>query len=398
MSELRLSATALQNWEECKTRFLFSHIYGLQRDKDSESQRIGTNWGACHEIIRMVPQSKCPKCLKRKEIKDDCYLCNGTGVLPDDMMDAVIRYLDIQYSQVPEGKTAFETETERVTILYSFCGYQWYYSEPQMETLASEVWFDVPVVDPENKRKLKDVRLVGKVDHLMRNNDNGLIYIGERKSTSKDLTDNTYWDRLRMDIQLSTYLNSLRVAQRLGQLGKYGVSADEPLIQGTWYDVWHKPGIKPKALSQKDTKEFLETGCYADDQFEVVDTDDSGRPITVNGIEVMGTMGKSGNISIHETPEMYGARLMVDIAQRPEHYFVQREIPRSDQQLREFESKLAKTVKAIRYFEKEHLWTTNCQSCRVPFWCDYLGICENNVDVGPTDVPEGFKKRKRGKR
>ena len=40
------------------------------------------------------------------------------------------------------------------------------------------------------------------------------------------------------------------------------------------YDVWHKPGIKPKKLSQGDSKQFVEDGVYFDEVFEVSQGDD----------------------------------------------------------------------------------------------------------------------------
>ena len=62
MSQIRLSATAIQDFEACKLRFLYRYIYGLRPMQEKDSQRIGETWHGCHEIIRMVPQSKCPKC------------------------------------------------------------------------------------------------------------------------------------------------------------------------------------------------------------------------------------------------------------------------------------------------------------------------------------------------
>jgi len=182
----------------------------------------------------------------------------------------------------------------------------------------------------------------------------------------------------------------LRVAQRTGALQKYGISPDEPLIHGIWYDVWHKPSIKPKALSQKATKEFIETGEYCGEKFEVANVENDTQ-IEVNGAQALIEPGKKG-FAIYETPEMYGARLLADIAERPDFYFAQREIARDDRQMEEFEADLCRLVKSVRAYQRGDLWTKNCRSCESPFWCPFRSLCFNHVKVGPTDIPDGYRK------
>lgn len=394
MREIRLSATAIQDWLECTLRFLYRYVYGLRPMEEKESQRIGEVWHGCHEIVRMVPQSRCPKCLKHGSVREDCYLCGGTGVLPKDMMDAVTRYVNCQYTEVPEGVTAEQWEVERTIVLYSFSGYRWYFTDSQFDTVVSEAWFDIPIINPETNREMLNAHIVGKVDHILRHKKTGLLYVGERKSTSKGLDDASYWGRLEMDPQITTYLYALRVAQLRGDLEKYGIARDEPLIQGVHYDVWHKPDIAPKTLSQADTRMFMETAIYCGQKFKIAqDVETGGELFEVNGTRALVEPGKRG-FAIRETPEMYGARLLTDIAGRPSHYFEQREIARTDDQLAAYERDLCRIVKAIRAYEREDLWVANCRSCESPFWCDYRQLCHNHVSVGPNDTPNGFVKGK----
>ena len=390
MMQIRLSATSIQDFEECRLRFLYRYLYGLRPMEDKTSQRIGEAWHGMHEIIRMVPQSKCPKCLKREAVRDDCYLCGGTGILPADLMDAVVRYINYCYAEVPERMTAEEWETERITLLYCFSGYRWLYQTDQFETIGSEIWFNIPIINPETRREFRDACLVGKVDHLLRHKGSGLLYIGERKSTSKDLADASYWNRLDQDVQITSYLYALRMAQLRGELRQYGVSEKDPLVYGIWYDVWHKPGIKPKTLTQADTLEFLKTSTYYLEKFRIVTENGA---ISVNDKSALIVPGKKTD-AIVETPEMFGARLLDDISERPSFYFEQREIPRNHEQLLDFERDLARYVKAIRAYEQEDLWTPNCRSCESPFRCDYRSICQRHLKVGPNDTPDGFVKGK----
>lgn len=397
LSQVRLSTTAIQDFEECKLRFLYGYIYGLKPAQEKDSQRIGTIWHGCHEIIRMIPQGKCLKCFKRGRIRDDCYLCNGTGVLPKDLMDAVIRYVNYHYSKMPEHKSIDEWETERTTLLYCFSGYRWLYPQDRFETVANEIWFDLPIINLDTRREFKGTRLVGVVDHLTRDKETNLLYITERKSTSQELDDTRYWERLDNDIQITSYLYALRVAQLRGELRQYGIAETDPLIHGIWYDVWHKPGIKPKTLTQADTKEFLTTGNYFGEKFlvkveDVIEGGNSTTCATVNNVKALVVPGKKA-IAIVETVEMFGARLLADIAERPGFYFEQREIPRSDEQLMDFEQNLVRYVKAVRTYEKDDLWTPNCRSCEVPFYCQFRNICKKGLKIGPNDVPEGFIKK-----
>lgn len=396
MNEIKLSTSAIGDFKSCPMRYLFSKIYGLQPEKEKDVFRVGGNWHKCHEILNMIPQSKCPSCLKHEEIRENCYLCAGEGILPIDMMDSVLRFLNYAYKTVPDGKTAEQWEVERIQILYSLSGYQWYYgTDSPFEVVATEVKFDLPVLNPNNHRALPNVRNKGFIDELIRDKETRLVYIRERKSTSRDIADTKYWDRLRTDEQISNYLYSARICQRLGLLEQYGIAKDDPLIEGIFYDVWHKPSIKPKFLTQGDSAVFVESGEYFGEKFTInLDAREmDGTPVgpVINGIPAIINLGKKeGTFAIYETPEMYGTRLLSDIAERPDFYFAQRPIARNDRQLEKFEQDLAKYAEIIRYFEKKDLWYTNDRACESPFYCDFRSFC--GQPIGPTDIPIGFTK------
>ncbi|HUW48062.1 MAG TPA: PD-(D/E)XK nuclease family protein [Patescibacteria group bacterium] len=393
--EFRLSATSIQDWEECKRRFYLAYVLNLQKTEDKTSFRVGKIWHGCHEIASMIPQSRCKLCYRRGELVESCYLCGGTGVLPEDLMDSVTRYVNHMYAKSPSDMTHDELEVERIKVLYSFVGYRWYFSEQRFDTVSSEIWFDNQIVDPSTRRFLRGFNVVGKVDHLLRDLSTGLLYIGERKSTRQSLDNSSYWNRLQLDVQVTTYLYELRISQMLGKLRKFGISENDPMIHGIWYDVWHVPTTDPKLLTQADTKEFLSTHTYFGEDFEVVQTTDStgDAKVVVNDSTAPVTAGKKG-FAIRETPEMYGARLMNDISQQPQFYFEQREIPRSDSQLIEYEDMLCKIAKGVNLFNKNDLWTPNCRSCESPFYCEFRNLCMNNVRVGPSDaVPMGYRKK-----
>lgn len=402
MNEIRLSASARDTFKACPMRRLYADVYGLQLAKEKDSLRIGTVWHRCHEIMNMPLKSKCPDCLRHEELRADCYLCEGTGFLPETRMTAVIRYLNKTYEQVPEYKTPDEWEVERISVLYSVSGYYWHYGiEDQFETIATEVYFSLPIIDPVTGRAIPKARRPGKVDRLVRHKETGLLYVFERKSTSTSLDSGQYWDRINMDGQVSMYLSALRQAQKNGELEKFGIARVDPPIQGVYYDVWHKPGIGPKMLSQKDSKDFIETREYFGQEFEIIHEFSNPAGIVyyrINGVQVATIPGqKSGTFTLFETPEMFGARLLSDISERPEFYFAQREIARTDEQLKQFDKELANMAKLIRYVEEQGLWYKDERSCEVPFYCAFRSICYNNQNIGPEDVPEGFVRNEKKK-
>lgn len=397
-SEIRLSASSIYAYKSCPTRYLYNYIYGLQPLKDKDSFRIGTNWHRCHEVLEMLPQGKCPDCFRHEELRDDCPLCEGTGTLPSNMMEAVIRVLNKMYANIPADKTRDEWETERTKLLYSLSGHRWYYAKQYFETIADEVKFELPIRNPESGRPIGKAKFIGKVDRLVRDKHSGLIYIFERKSTSKSLDDSKYWSRLELDDQVTGYLYGMRMAQLYGHLEKYGIRKDDPLIEGVYYDVWHKPGIAPKFLTQKDSKAFVESGEYCGEGFEVA-VGAGIDAIAVNDTDVAINLGKKeGTFAILETQEMYGARLLKDINENPAAYFAQRPIARTDDQLLKFERDLVKLVKILRYIETNDLWTDDSYACSSPFKCDYYNLCHSGQCIGPNDTPDGFRKYIRGEK
>lgn len=369
MREIRLSPSAINDYQACPLRYLYNYIYKLQPEKDKDSTRIGTHWGKCHEIMSMIPQGKCPICFKRNEIRENCYLCAGAGVLPTNLMDSVVRYLNWVYETVPEHKTHEQWEVERIILLYSFSAYQWKYANSPFKIIASEIKYDLPVVDPAIHRKIAKARSVGRIDHIIQDKDSGLYYIMERKSTSRSLTTTRYWNYLQRNVQTTNYLWAARICQRLGRLKQFGIKKDDPLITGVWYDVWHKPDIAPRKVTKKEKDFWAQDGTYYDEDFSIYSP-----------------------LPDFEIPEMYGARLLSDIAERPEHYFARREFPISAMQLEAFERKQTMQAKRIRHDKNAGLWVAHEGSCQVPFTCDFWPLCSNNIEIGPTDIPEGFTK------
>jgi len=404
MRILKLSASSIAAFKSCPFRFRNAYVLGIRPVEDTDAQRIGTNWHELLEVASLEPGSLCPEC--DKEIKtvgtipyvpydtSGCPICAGTGKVPEDVMDAVIRVLDKAYADVPVlDKQA--REIERIKLLYALIGYRWYHNNTISPAIAREEYFNLPLLNPDTGHPVPDVFITGKIDKLV-TLDSGRLAVKEHKTTGSSLdSDSSYWAHLNMDTQTSIYIYAARRLQSAGMLEKYGIKATDPLISEIEYDVHHKPQISPKMLTQGDSKKFVEDGEYCGQEFEVlnnIDLDSDPGGLCVNGkIAEVEPGKKEGTFAIRETPEMYGARLLQDITERPKFYFECKPLVRTDPEMRAFEYELYDIAKDMMAKIRADRWWHNENQCEATFKCDYCDSCYNHIPLDPTNPPAGMK-------
>lgn len=390
-NKIYLSASAIKDFKACPMRYRNAHHYGIRPVVDTEAKRVGTNYHGVQEINGMKPGSKCPNTLDH-ELQEPCPLCNNTGILPDDMMESVVRYLNQVYGKIPDAMDMEKLEIERIILLYSLSGYNWYYGNQKEEVLATEIQFEIPVINPETGRALPNVVNRGKIDKLIR--INGLVYVKEHKSTSSSVDpDSDLWGHLKLDTQTNNYVYAARILAKRGEFRPYGVN-DYNGIAGVYFDAWHKPGIRPKKLSQGDSKKFVEDGMYCGQKFEVeYRLSDMGNELWINNIRVGIEPGKKeGTFAIRETPEMFGARLLQDIVERSEFYFACKELTKTDQDITRFEWELYNIYKTVREMCKTGHWYSDESQCEATFKCSYIEQCYNGILIDQDHVPDGMEK------
>lgn len=369
--KIYLSASAIRDFKSCPMRYRNAHFYGIRPIVDTEAKRVGTNWHKIQEI---------------------------NGQKPDNM-DTVVTELNRVYDEIPDSMDREKLEVERIILLYSLSGYNWYYGNQKEEVLATEIQFEISVVNPETGRALPNVVNRGKIDKLIR--INGLIYVKEHKSTSSSVNpDSDLWGHLKLDTQTNNYVYAARKLHAQDKLEKYGISVTDR-IAGVYFDAWHKPGIRPKKLSQGDSKKFVETGEYCGQKFSVLQPpEETGGGIRVNGVSAQIEPGKKeGTFAIKETPEMFGARLLQDIVERSEFYFACKELTKTNTDIVRFEWELYNIYKTIREMIKTGHWYSDESQCEAKFRCDYMEQCYNNILIDQDHVPDGmeliFKREKK---
>lgn len=364
---LHLSATAHKEYLHCPNCFFLSYICGLRPAVEADPFRMGTNYHKLQELYRTAIRG---------------------GTEPDASFDLAIANLNEAYKDCPPSVSLADWAEERASVAAMFAGHRWRYQNEKVEVVASEIPFELPLFHPKTGLPLPktDVIRRGKIDELLR--IDGLLYISDYKTTSKPINaESEFWSHLRLDPQISTYVGAARDMLRLGLLEEYGVGKDE-VIAGAWYDVVHKPSISPKKLSQADTTAFIESGEYHGQKFAVVLNEGA---VSVDGVSAEVEVMKKG-FAIRETSEMYQARLLADICARPDFYFARRPIPRTDNEIADFQREQYSIYQVIKFQRDKGFWFRNGTHDSMGMHGQMSPLCYHNFDPSTGEVPAGYKK------
>ncbi len=355
----RLSATRIKTFKACPMRHCLKYIKRVYKSEEQDALRMGTNW---HTLLEVYSRN--------------------------NDFDEAIKALDDAYENKPISKSYEDWEAEKAKLAYSLSGYIWYYQNDEFETLAREIPFSLKLINPETGATLPNVTVDGVIDKIIRKDSK--VMIEEHKSTSSSVEqDSKYWGSLRLDTQTTLYEYAAIQLQKSGTLEQFGIKADDPMIQGALYDVWRKPGISPKKITQALTAELIETGEYCGGIFKVAEEVDN--VILVNGVAAEVEVGKKAN-AIRETADMYGARLLQDIQERPEFYFARKPLSRTTADMKRFQWELYNIYQTARNMDKNDAWYCDESQCEATYHCDYIPICYNNINVDEY-LPEGFVRK-----
>jgi len=386
---IKLSASAIAAFKACPYRYYIKYVLGIRLAEDTESQRIGSTWHKCLQILGQEPESVCRECAEKSKPSADCIFCRGKQYIPKDRLSLAVRYLEEKYSNIPDYMTPEECRLEYVKLLYCLYGYNWYWGQNDFSVIINELQFSIPVREPDTNRVMLNCEINGRIDKIVKNT-NDMFMLVEHKSTSKPIdSGSSVWNRLRLDTQKKLYTYTIQQLQLSGELD-YIIEKDSPLLTGCFYDFFHKPTIKPKKLSQADTKKFIETGKYYDEEFLITQENDTTLKIDDETADIEPGK-KEGMFSIRETPIMYGCRLLYDIKTRPEFYFARREIPTTESDIEQFKVELYNILRTIKQMKKTNSWFHNESQCEATFKCPFTSFCYNGVEPDVNSLPDKFK-------
>jgi hypothetical protein len=222
-----------------------------------------------------------------------------------------------------------DANAAKADLLMTAYDRRWAASMAEWEVLGVEVEF--MVVLPGRKR----LRVSGKLDKLLRKRVDGSIWFGEHKTSGADLgPGSTYWQKLRMDPQVSIYHMGVR------ELGH------EPA--GCLYDVVENPKQRPLLATPVELRKY---------------TKKDGR-IYANQRETDETIGE------------YQERIAGMIVENPDRYFARVEVVRLDTEIEESLKDVTEMALQIRAGSLTGTAARNPDACFK--WgrpCDFYPVC-----------------------
>lgn len=340
----RLTFSRLQTRRLCPRQDYYLYEMRLRRDRTEPPLRMGAAYAEAKDVYR-----------KARKVNS-----------AEESLARACAAVDALYEHVPEWSTLYDWQIEHRTVRALVAGYFWRYSEDTIQVVQSEVTFDVPLVNPETNHPSLTFTLAGKIDVLARL-ENGDLAVHEEKLTGSDITEGSdYWLRLRYDGQLSQYFLA---AQRLGHD-----------VQTILFDVTRRPTLRPRDIPIRDI-----------DGFKIVHDRKGNRVLLPSGKPRQAANREEGwEIQVRaETPDEWQERILKDIEQRPDWYFVRHEIPRLQQDLADFEAEIWQQAAALRECRRKGWWFRNASKLTCPY-CPFKDLCLSGVVVDPASPPPGY--------
>ena len=194
-----LTATRLAALRRCPRQHYYRYELRLSRIRDAAALRLGA---AFHVGLEAHNQ---------------------------DRSDA-IEVATAGYGVCPDWADPVDWAVECDTVRHLLAGYFWRYEDDDLEVLAAEQTFEMPLVNPDTGAASRTFQLAGKLDALVRLPD-GRVAVLEYKTCGEDISPaSDYWLRLRCDLQVSQYV-----------LGARALGHDTATVL---YDVTRKPTIR----------------------------------------------------------------------------------------------------------------------------------------------------------
>jgi hypothetical protein len=353
----KLTSTRLGSLRKCPRLHFFRYVLGFSRIRTATPLRFGNGFHYGRELHNTGMEA---------ELAVETALCD--------------------YSTCPTWADPTEWAVERETLKALLTGHFWRYGQDNIEIVAVELSFEIPLVNPDTGAISRKFTLAGKIDAIVRLAD-GRLAVLEYKTAGEDISpESEYWLRLRCDGQISQYVLAARA------LG-YDVAT-------VLYDVTRKPTIQPRQIP------------LLDDQGRKIVLDASGQRVLRQNILKNGEPGKGHGEPMQganaekgwilqtrpETPEEYGQRVLTDIESNCDQYFQRREVPRLEDELTEYRAEL--------WQQSQHLMELHRRAAKLPDparahfrnvskmtcgQCEFSNICLNGIRVDPACPPAGYQ-------
>lgn len=223
-------------------------------------------------------------------------------------------------------------EFDRIRLEELMLGYDARWSEEPLTTERVEAQFECELRNPESGAASRTWRLGGKVDAIA--SRDGRPWLVEHKTTAEDISPgSTYWRKLRIDAQISTYF--------------VGVASLGYDVEGCIYDVIRKPKLQRLEATPAESRKYKKDGTlYASQR----DAD--------------------------ESPEEFRERFRAYVGEHLLDLFQRGDVTRVEDDLADASFDLWQTARLIREAELAGRHPRNPEACFQ--WsreCEYFGVC-----------------------
>lgn len=257
---------------------------------------------------------------------------NGPHVVMDEAETSIDFAMSAIRSKSHEVDAVALAKAELMMEAYDL---RWSAAMDDLRVVAVEQVFEIPLRLPSG-RMYRGARRAGKIDAIVRRRSDGALLTVEHKNTSADLSQGSlYWQRLRMDSQVSFYFDG---AESLG----FGE------IAGCIYDVLVRPDKRPHQATPPDKRKYTKDGRLYANQRE---TD--------------------------ETPAEFRARMAESIATAPDNYFARTEVVRLDAELQAARADIHQGAQLIRLQKRTGAAPRNVDACHRMYGsvCSFIDVC-----------------------
>jgi hypothetical protein len=267
--------------------------------------------------------------------------------------------LEAALSALPADADAFDLARLRVMLT----AYAVAWDREDVEVLAVEQEFTLPLLNPLSGAASRDWQLAGKIDLVLRYAADGRTVIVEHKTSSQDVSPGSdYRRRLTLDTQVSQYVMG---GESLG----YAVDA-------IVYDVLRKPKLEPLLATPPEKRQYTK-GKPAR----------PARPATAKRPAVEAQPEEpprlyAGQREADETPAEFAERLAAAVAEDPGSYLERVELHRFEDERARFAVDVWKLAQQIGLTTQLELATANPGACFAHHGrCFYLPVCERTASL-----------------
>ncbi len=192
----------------------------------------------------------------------------------------------------------------------------------------------------------KRLRVAGKIDKLIRKRSDGSVWFVEHKTTGADLSaGSTYWQKLRMDPQVSIYFGGCR------ELGH------DPV--GCLYDVIDRPGQKLLKATPIEQRKYT-------------------KPTAKEPVSRLYSNQRETDETVEEFRERVGGLIAAD----PAIYLARTEVVRLESELEESARDVEETALQIRASATADHAPRNANACFMyGRTCEFLSACDASASL-----------------